>query len=186
MSTTIRWHISLALLIILIAGGALLAVLLALGLADPPRVGTRQFEAISPDSWNPSAADEFVFYEAPVTFPDTFTLELTAQNNGPANSAWGIRLLNDGSPLTILVDNQGYYSVGVSDTPDWKEFLHIQPDGLNKLYLHVTTDGVGTLRINNEIAGNSLKLTNLQNIAWGMLTYRQPQLIRESVALYHE
>lgn len=125
-------------------------------------------------------------FEAPVTLPATFTLELIAQNDGPPDSAWGIQLLNDKNPLSILVDNQGHFSVQTAEQPDWTEFPHIHPNGANKISFHVEIEGKTTLRINDEIATDTVKLANFDGSAWATIAYRQPELTWERIVLYHE
>jgi hypothetical protein len=173
----------LASLALLVTGGLILIALLAAGLADPPRAGALQWRAQSLDGWLASrAAEELTILAAPVELPASFTLELTARNDGPPASAWGIQL-NDGSrPLVILIHNQGYFSVSAGDRPHWAQFIHLRSGAANRLYLHVEPGGTGTLRLNDEVAWQGV----LPAQSWGVALYRQPQLSWQSIALYHE
>jgi hypothetical protein len=157
---------TLAALIALVVGGFILTALLALGMADPPRIGSLQWQADSPP-------------EGPMPLPTAFTLELTARNDGPADSAWGIQFEQS---LTILIDNQGYVSVSADGVLHWAEFPHIRPNASNQLYLHVEANGAATLRINHEIAW--VGVVNAQS--WTVANHSQPALIWDNVALYHE
>src|SRR5690606_10282515 len=183
MSTTARWHITLASFALVVAGGLILTALLAAGLADPPRAGALQWQAQSLDGWPASrAADELTIFAAPVELPASFTLELTARNDGSPASAWGIQLIDGSSSLLILIDNQGYFSVSAGDRPHWAQFIHLRPGAANRLYLHVEPDGTGTLRLNDEVAWQGVMPAQ----SWGVAMYRQPQLSCQSIALYHE
>ncbi|MBZ0299683.1 MAG: hypothetical protein K8J31_08090 [Anaerolineae bacterium] len=182
MSTAIRWRIILTVLIILIAGGTALTVLLALGLADPPRIGTLQWQAAAPDDW-PEHTDTTGVrrLDAPVELPEVFTLELTVRNAGPPDSAWGLQLHNGESALTILIDNLGYWSLSTDDRPHWAEFMHLRPGKSNQIALTITPNSSAILRINEEIAwAGSLRAT-----AWQVVLAGEPQLTWERLALYY-
>ena len=150
-------------------GGLILTALLALGLADPPRIGFLQWQADSPP-------------QEPMPLPAAYTLELTARNDGRADSAWGIRLTDREKSLTILIDNQGYLSVSSDDRLHWSEFPHIRPSASNQLYLNVELDGVATLRINHEIAWEG----TVNAHSWEIAEHGQPLLDWDALKLYHE
>jgi hypothetical protein len=180
VSTINRWRIILIGLAALVIGGVILMLLLAGGLADPPRVGSLRWQVDAPGNWPITAINaEIRYQQAPVPLPDSFTLELSAQNSGLDDSAWGIWLDQAHQSFIILVDNQGYYAI-TADQPDWAQFRHIRRDAINSLYLHVQSDGTATLRINNEIAWEG----PLDAAAWGIALYRQPQLSWGGMALY--
>lgn len=178
MSMILRWRTLLWSTLLTFGTGSLLALLLSAGLADPPYAGPVQWSANSYTDWDVSAVNENLeVFRAPVTLPyDDFTLEITARNNGGPASAWGVTL----SPLVILIDNQGYFSVTRRASPDWVEFIHIQPQQSNTLTLHIER-AQATLRINHEIAWSGDVATNS---TWGIITFRQPQLAGEQIALY--
>lgn len=169
MSTTFRWRLTLAALAAVFSGGCILTALLALGLADPPRTGTLQWQADTPP-------------QAPVNLPAAYTLELTARNDGPPESAWGIRLARVEETLAILIDNQGYLSISSDDKLHWAEFPHIRPFDKNQLYLHVEPDSTATLRINHEIAWEGA----VKASAWETVEHQQSALDWQTIALYYE
>jgi hypothetical protein len=183
MSTIMRWRLLLAGLIGLVGTGLILIILLALGLADPPRIGLLRWQASVPDNWpSKNLTQDMSLKLAPTDLPTAFTLELSARNQGQPTSAWGIQLIGQRDVLTILLNNQGYLSVSAEPQPHWQEFLHLRPDTVNTLYLHVETGYKGTLRINEEIAWEGPVAAS----TWGVISYRQPQLAWEGLALYHE
>jgi hypothetical protein len=151
--------------------GLVLTLLLALGLADPPRAGSLQWQADSTAQIN-----------APMALPAAYTLELSARNDGPAESAWGIRLTGTDQQIAFLIDNQGYLSVSTDEAPHWAEFPHIRPNASNQLYLHVEPGGAATLRINHEIAWEGT--INAQS--WSSAEHGQPLLDWLALSLYHE
>jgi hypothetical protein len=114
-----------------------------------------------------------------------FTLELTADNSGTADSAWGIALQASGELWTFLISREGYFSVSADEKPHWAEFPHIRRDGDNKLYLDVREDGAAIVRINDEIAwAGSIFIS--ENDAWGIAHYRRPRLDWASIEIYAE
>lgn len=185
MSTIIRWRITLLISLMLFIGGFTLSILLALGLADPPRAGTLQWRVESPVDWTETQtqSEDWTFSPAPVQLPTAFTLELTATNHGASNSAWGIQVFDAKATQTILIDNQGYFSVSSNaEQPYWRAFIHIRPAAANKLYLHVEPDQQATLRINDEVAWEG----RIKASTWQLVSYQQPQLNWEQIALYYE
>jgi hypothetical protein len=114
--------------------------------------------------------------------PTAYTLELTARNDGPPESAWGIRLASVEETLAILIDNQGYLSVSSDDKLHWAEFPHIRPFGDNQIYLHVERGGTATLRINHEIAWEGA----VKARTWETAEHHQPALDWQTIALYYE
>ena len=179
-----RWRLTLASLAAIFLAGAVITAMLALGLADPIRAGAQKWSVSAPSDWpGQSLTADLEFYQAPNDLPLEFTLELVARNDGPASSAWGIQLMNANPPMTILIDNQGYYSVSQMQ-PEWVEFPHLQPNQTNKLYLHVTENGQAIIRINDEIAGHDLPFFTAVG-QWGIVRYRQPQLAWRDIALYY-
>lgn len=132
-----QWRFVLVLAGLVLFGGLVLVIALALGVANPPRAGALQWQINNVD-------------DLPTTLPPApFTLEITAKNTGAADSAWGMWI----GQWTALIRHDGYVSINRDRRkPNWTEFPHIRRNGENKLYLHVEVDGQGTLRINDEIA----------------------------------
>ena len=184
MSITIRWRLTIALLAAISILGAALVVLLALGLAGPPRVGVLRWQANSIMGWPTSQEGEVTVHTAPVHLGQAFTLEITAANSGPEDSAWGFQLLNAERPITLLVSNDGYFST-FPYHPSWQEFLHIRPHDTNRLSLSVSADGQGIVRINDEIAHDS-GIFDYALEDWGIATYRDPHLTGLHITLYHQ
>ena len=185
MSIRNQWRLVIALLTSIAIGGVMLVALLASGLADPPHAGELAWSMAAPAGWpQQSLTAELTVAQAPDDLTFGFTLELTAQNSGPAESAWGIQLMHTERPMTILIDNQGYYSI-FPNQPQWVQFPHIRPGQVNKLYLHVEENGATTLRINDEIVHEDIAFFAPVG-PWGVAYYRQPQLAWEGIALYHQ
>ena len=184
MSTsTLRWRATLVTFTAIIIGGVILVVLLAAGLADPPRAGPLRWQAESPQDWTAEHADpDLTLYAAPVDLPPVFTLELTAANSGPPESAWGVVFEGSGQRLTILIDNQGYVSVSSDNRPHWAEFLHSHPKQINKLYVNVASGGVATLRLNDEVAWEGV----IDATHWSVAEYRQSAVHWGHMMLYYE
>lgn len=186
MSTTIRWRLTLALLVITLAGGLLLLILLALGLADPPYAGAMQWQTTAPEDWPAySITQQQTCLAAPVTLPRYFTLELAAENAGAPGSAWGVQLQHEDTAMTFLIDHEGYFSAA-SAQPQWAEFLHIRPGGHNRLYLHSAPNGGLTVRINDEIAWQGALPAQMENLRWCVVYHQQPRLAWEQISLYYE
>ena len=167
----------------MIASGVLLIVLLSLGVADPPRTGRLQWQVQSPYTWpEQHESAEIIFLKAPHDLPDAFTLELTATNDGPPDSAWGIQFTHAEPPVTILIDNQGYFSVSTNTQPIWAEFIHLAARQPNTLTLYIERKRA-TLRINDEVAWTGNFIPTHQ---WGIITYRQPDLQWHEITLYFQ
>lgn len=188
-----KWRIAMTLLALVVGGGLLLTILLALGLADPPRAGALLWQGVPDDSWMPEAMAPATFADAaiqraPVDVPaPPFTLEMAARNTGSADSAWGIWLrvspaLAGGADevLTVWIRREGYLSVGSVPQPDWAGFIHIRPDD-NRLYLYVEADGGATLRINGESAWRGALIPAG---AWGVITRGQARMRWDGAAMY--
>ncbi len=185
MSTsTFRWRITLIASAVILIGGLVLIVLIALGIANPPRAGSLQWETDSIDGWPISQEGEIKRFTAPVELEQSFTLELTAANSGPDDSAWGFYLPGPEAQIITLISNEDYYTVNPCYA-SWQEFQHIRTSKANKIYFHVTQDGYGTIRINDEIVHDSLTFFYTQ-VRWGIATYGDPQLIWKQIAIYHE
>ena len=185
MSTsTFRWRVILISNVLIGIGGLVLIVLIALGIANPPRAGSIRWQANTNAGWLTHQQDEITVYHAPASLGEAFTLELTAINNGPDDSAWGFWLPGPEAQIFTLISNEGYYTFNPWYA-GWQEFPHIQVSKTNTIYFHVNPDGHGTIRINDEIVHDDL--TFLYGVdKWGIATYNNPQLTWEQIAIYHE
>lgn len=179
------WLFMWLMTIFVMLGGVILISLLSLGIANPPRAGSLYWRAESVDDWQLwQEAGDFELLSAPTSIPMTpFTLELTADNSGTADSAWGIALQTSNELWTLLVSREGYFSISTDDRAHWAEFLHIRRTGSNKLYINVDEHGAATVRINDEIAWKGA-LSMAENAAWGIVHYRQPHLSWSSIDIY--
>ncbi len=165
----------------------MLLVALALGAADPPRAGARQWHTDSTAAWPLLRQHgDTLLYDAPAQLPTLpFTLELSVLNSGAPDSAWGIWLQTESRQLAILVSSEGYFSVSEDDRPRWQQFIHLRPGAANRLYLHhAAPDEPAVLRLNDEIAWQG-DLGLSPSGRWGLLTFRQPQLSEQAVSLYY-
>lgn len=177
----IMWLFTLIVLAVLIIGGGILIVLLASGMADPPRAGLLQWSIATADDWPliQESAD-FRLYHAPTALPNLpFTLELTANNEGELDSGWGLWI----GSWSILISREGYFSISGDEKPHWAEFIHIRQSGDNKLYLDIQQNGTATLRINDEIAWTG-DISISEDAAWGVVYYRHPEINWKSIEIF--
>jgi hypothetical protein len=185
--STQKWRVVLALTMGILTSGVVVVILLSLGLADPPRAGNGEllWQTTSASDWQLGEGwGDFQLYYAPLPLSAVpFTLELTANNNGSADSAWGLSIETLEGQWTAVISNEGYLSVTTDSQPRWVEFLHIRPFNENKVYLHVETGGAATLRINDEIAWES-HLAVSEGAGWGVVHYRQAQLTWQQIGVY--
>jgi hypothetical protein len=181
--TPSQWRITLLLTSLIIIGGSLLVVLLALGVADPPRAGKLLWQTESTNGWElRPQSDDLSLLTAPILLAGPpFTLELSAENSGAHASAWGIWLSTADGVWSLLINNEGYLSVGVNEKPHWAEFLHIRRNSDNKLYLNVESDGLAAIRINDEIAWEGM--VNVRE-TWGIVLYCAPHLAWQTIEIY--
>ena len=170
-----KWRLALLMLMFTVIGGAGVVILLALGLADPPRAGSLVWRSDSDQDWQPyREIDEAALYNAPIRLPEApFTLELQASNQGASDSAWGIWIRTTDGIRIIVVSREGYLSISSDERPHWAGFIHIGSE-TNKLYLNVESDHYATLRINDEIGWTGRLVTTNE---WGVVRFRQPDLI---------
>jgi hypothetical protein len=186
LSTRFRWRAALGITLAIPVVGVVVMALLAMGVADPPRSDPLQWQTQSLAGWTSTGEGDYRQNAAPVMLPSAaFTLEISAVNTGPPDSAWGV-YFDAEPPLFFLVDNQGYFSATETlAEPDWRPFIHICPNTLNKLYILRESNGTLILRINDEIAWAD----TTQDVAahpWGIIQYRQAAVAWDSIDLYHE
>lgn len=141
-------------LIAALVGSVITVIVLAVGVADPPRAGSLQWHT---DNLVHTAAqlENFVFPQQ-INLPiPPYTLEVSGTFNVDSDSLaiWGISLLHDSTEIFGVYLN-GYQFYRVPPTqPDFTPFIHIRKNGTaNKLTLNVDTDNHATLRINDEVA----------------------------------
>jgi hypothetical protein len=53
------------------------------------------------------------------------------------------------------------------------------------IYLHVTQNGQGTIRINDEVVADGIRVL-LPIESWGIVLYHDPQLTWDHITLYQE
>jgi hypothetical protein len=106
---------------------------------------------------------------------------MTAMNSGTANSAWGLWIRDAEKRVTLLISNEGYYAF----ESQWQEFPHIGTGTFNMIYLHVTQNGQGTIRINDEVVADGIRVL-LPIESWGIVLYHDPQLTWDHITLYQE
>lgn len=176
-----RWRLALALFLIVIVSGAVLALVLAHGLADPPRAGTLVWETESLDEWERVKDRDGNLYRAPVTNrAPPFTVEIKAAVLNDEPLTWGLWLETRDGEYRFLVGYGGYVSAGA--TLDWRNFIHLQPE-TNRLCLHVEADGFTTFRVNQEIAWQGhLDLPDAPS--WGLASLADTRLELRAARLY--
>jgi hypothetical protein len=181
----ILWRFALVMMFLVILSGIGLVAWLSIGIANPPRAGSLSWQAESAEGWQSwQKSGDFELFSAPLAISSPpFTLELTADNSGANDSAWGVALQNSEYIWKIVVNREGYLSINTDERPHWAEFMHIRRSGDNKLYLDTREDGTATIRINDEIAwAGTLQLS--ENITWGVAQYRNPTLLWKAIDLY--
>lgn len=167
-----------------------LALVLALGAANPPRAAHLVLNLRSADDLAPAGTlgdvRLFAFPVDDLTSP--FTVELEASASGSPSSAWGIWLrVSDHSgnlrDLPMLIDNQGYVVAALtSPTLQHQQFIHVQP-GSNHLYVHVEKNDTAVFRINDEIfASVPLPATSVQAV--GLALSGELQVNWKSIKIY--
>ncbi len=127
------------------------AVVLGLGLADPPRAGPLLWQNSTPQTWSVQAnqaqrGSAFNLPELP------FTIEVTARLSADSDpwSNWGV---NFNSGVGSAIYGNGLYSQGGVPSQTFVEFPHLRPVGeFNRLALTVNADQSAILRLNDEIA----------------------------------
>jgi hypothetical protein len=154
------WIASLAAFICVVFGGFVGALWLANGAADPPRAGALHWAATNTNDWQATENDP-TRLTAPLLLSPPYTIEVQMTARSTANDAYGLWL----GDQTLLVSADGYVQTDMA--VGWREFMHIRPQE-NRLYLHVASDGIWTLRINGEVAGSGQLLTNTAQ-AWGVI-----------------
>ncbi len=181
-----HWRLSLALLLLVIVGGIVLAVALALGLADPPRAGALVWETTSMDVGWPLVKDLggsprlWLKRTRAETRSPPFTIEIEADVSNTDSSAWGLWVETQRDDVLFLVGYGDYISTGSS--LDWRNFIHVQPR-INHLYLNIEPDGMTTFRVNGEIAWRG-QLDFPDTPSWGLTTFTDARFDLHYARLY--
>lgn len=146
----------LALLIVMIAAGALL---LAMGAADPPVSGPLQLDLVLDGDegtvWLPEPYTHQLEAARPLPAVSRFTVEVVARlAGGPASAAYGLWLWNcDGIRQQVFALTGDRYAAWFApgDSPPWAWFPHVQAAPLsNRLRLWADSEQI-TLYANSEI-----------------------------------
>lgn len=129
-------------LLMALSGGALLALALAAGAADPPLAGPRTLV---------TARFERGEYELPAP-PYTLEVEGIFPAAAPLEAHLRLDFFNPGEPPqhSLIVYSDGYFAL-LPYVPDPVSFIHVRRER-NRVYLYVEPDGAATLRLNQEIA----------------------------------
>jgi hypothetical protein len=141
------WRAARIGLLAIIGLGAVTAILLSLGIANPPRSGTlvQEFGSLSSMAVPANYTTEI---GSSIALPGrAYTLEIAAQTS--SDVTWGITF-KGASPFKVNIDSRGFFSVPPF-VPDSTPFIHIHTES-NKVALDVDATGQATLRINDEIA----------------------------------
>lgn len=166
-------------------GGLTLLIALAFGAANPPVEDRLQAQFTHPDDWPLTRhTTDLGYYLAPAVLPSGgFTLQASAINTGPPDSAWGLWLAGETDVLVILLNNEGYLSVTRNDGRAWQGFPHSRPGQPNQIALTVTETNAASLRINDELAWSGI-FTPVEGAQWGILYDHQPQMTGSSVLIF--
>ncbi len=181
-----QWRQAVLLLLLVITGGGALAIMLALGLADPPRAGPLVWETTSMDVGWPLVKDLggsprlWLKRARAETRSLPFTIEIEANVLNTGSSAWGLWIETRRDDALFLVGYGDYISVGSS--LDWRNFIHVQPE-INHLYLNVEPDGMTTFRVNGEVAWHG-QLDFPDTPSWGLATFTDARFDLHYARLY--
>lgn len=202
------WMIILAVVVVVVfaIGGILLA-----GAASPTRAEGLVFQANTLEEWtgcmaglcSPLGDSRIVRWRAPDDLPvPPINIELSAENTGSSDSAFGFWLNDSGRTFYTLVNRQGYMSTNWNIAPEWALFQHVKSEGENQLSLHVDADGTAIVRINDEISWQGILTPSVELLAnngdlalsalddngtsWGVAIYDQGEINWHSIEVYAE
>lgn len=148
------WRATAVGLLLLVLGGLGLGLLLAGGLADPPRAPLLSRELPGPDGLAVTAEESWQRLTVADDLVPPFTLEAEAIFRDVASGAWGVWLNTPRSEQTtrvrLLVRPDGYLRDPFRNADRWSQFIHLRP-ARNRVALHVA-EGEIVLRVNDEIA----------------------------------
>lgn len=167
--------------------GAALAIVLALGTANPPRAANLVLNLHSADDLAPAGTfEDMALFALPVELTPPFTIEMQASASGNAASAWGLWLRardvnSDERVLPMLIDNRGYALAALTRPAlQHVQFMHIR-SGSNRVSVHVDSDAHATYRVNDEIFA-TLSIFGVQ--AGGLATRGTSNLSWDSIKVY--
>lgn len=185
--TPAKWRLTLFALALTLLGGAALAIVLALGAADPPHAPQLALNLRSEDGLMDAGSFKgarLIAFPLDLTLP--FTVEVEASNAGATGSAWGIwlRAVDTGDTtrdLPMLIDQNGYV-IAALNTPTFQhvQFIHVE-SGSNRLYLNVDQNGTAIFRINDEIFA-TVQIADVQSA--GLALYGDTVLDWKSIKSY--
>lgn len=148
-------------LLVLLLGGAALAVALSAGLADPPTAGKLLMPIPTMQLTIPPNQQSQQPLALPASLFPPYTIILTAQFDTPRDpdAQWGIQLCTtevqadcDKAGILLLLTSDGFFNL-YPFAPDTTRFIHLNGgDHPNEIYLNVEANGHATLRLNHEIA----------------------------------
>jgi hypothetical protein len=174
-----KWYLAVALLTFVLCGGALLIIVLASGYANPLRGAYLILELEQPPV-EIQTADGMSFSSVGTLPPPPFTLEVSATLTGPTELGICLGAL----PLAqwrFLIDEEGYIAVGLSDSLEWRQFIHARHD-TNFLYLHVDSANLATYRVNEEIVWTGSISETLRE--WELVTTDGANVQWNSIRVY--
>ena len=187
-----KWSVVVAVFWLVVIGGVGLGSAIASGLFDPPYAPDLLLERADTDGLLLVREQADVrLYALSLPAGPPLTLALTAQNDGPSDSGWGLWLaltLPDGATqdvMLVMINDQavsspirapGQARLGLH------EFPHIRA-GENTVYAHLREDGELTLRINNELVETG-RFPGVTIAGGGVALYRAAVVRWESVRVY--
>ncbi|MCA9903034.1 MAG: hypothetical protein KC547_04180 [Anaerolineae bacterium] len=187
-----KWRAVVAVFWLVVIGGVGLGAAIASGLFDPPYAPDLLLARADADGlpFVREQADARLYtLSLPVTPP--FTLALTARNDGPGDTGWGLWLvlaLPDGATqdVVLVITNDLEVSSPIRAPGQARlglhEFPHIRA-GENTVYAHLREDGELTLRINNELVETG-RFPGATIAGGGVALYREAVMRWESVRVY--
>jgi hypothetical protein len=137
------WRAAWAVFGLVFAGGTLMALLLAAGLADVPYAGPLQWEMVAAEG---GCLDIAQIELSALVLPVTVELTARVENDAAEVAAWGVHV-GEGEAGHWEVVAPGYVRYGGQT----HAFLHVV-EGWNTLRLDLAPDGAYTIRVNEERA----------------------------------
>lgn len=178
------WRAVVGGLILVVAISAALVILLAAGLADPPRAANLILNARVTDGFPIHNEGDLTLVEIATNISPPFTLVVDASNEGRRDTAWGIYLRADDTTAATqfhLIHPDGYASSPFTPRWQWQQFPHIRPVA-NVISLHMDQTGDLTYRINQEISARGQSAVS--SFTLGLALWRSPEIEWRSIRLY--
>ena len=155
-----------------VIGGLLLVLVLAAGVADPPRAGPLAWQAGPLTLESGGAPYKILLPSRP------FTLEITATLQGDPTADWGVDL---SARYGIALNGYRFLRIPHPDS-DFQPFIHVR-DGRNKITLYVPANEPVTMRVNDEIAWKGPVPVLASVPAW--IWVKSGRLRVENISLYY-